>query len=103
MGFNVLIKSLAFVDLQNAIDWYEIQSTGLGKRFYKEFENCISRIENNPHHYRVYHKNVRRILFNKFPYKIFYSLNEQTVIVLGIYHGKRSKSFVNRRMNLINE
>lgn len=51
MGFNVLIKSLAFVDLQDAIDWYELQSTGLGKRFYKEFENCISRIENSPHHY----------------------------------------------------
>jgi plasmid stabilization system protein ParE len=98
MAFKIIFKSLAYNDIDEAVEWYESNSKGLGKRFLHEIELLLLRISASPFNYRVYHKTVRRILFNKFPYKIYYVVHQDTIVVLGIYHGKRSKAFVNRRL-----
>ena len=100
MGFNLIIKPIVFFDLQDAIDWYERESLGLGKRFLSKVEVAKNQIINNPYHYSIFHQDVRRILIEKFPYKIYYIINDTTVIIIGISHGKRSKAFVHRRLKL---
>ena len=100
MAFKIIIKPIAYLDLEEAIDWYESETKGLGNHFLFELERCKNKIANNPQHYRIYHKDARRIILTKFPYKIFYRIREETVVVLGIHHGKRSKAFVNRRLKL---
>jgi len=98
MAFKLIVKPIAYNDIDEAIEWYESKSKGLGKRFLFEIEQLIVKISESPFNYSIYHKTVRRILFSKFPYKIYYTVHQDTITVLGIYHGKRSKAFVNKRL-----
>jgi plasmid stabilization system protein ParE len=101
MAFKVIIKPLAYEDLDAAINCYESQQKGLGVRFLQSFEISINKIGNHPLHYATYYKNVRRHLLKIFPYKIFYLVVDDKVYVLGIYHGKRSNRFINKRLKLL--
>jgi len=46
-------------------------------------------------------KPVRRHLIKKFPYKIFYLITGDSIIVIGVSHAKRSNAFVRKRLRLI--
>lgn len=48
MAFEIIIKPIVFLDLDEAINWYESEQEGLGARFYKSFETAIERIKQNP-------------------------------------------------------
>ena len=48
MAFKIIIKPIVFLDLDEAINWYEHEQKGLAVRFYKSFETAIERIKKNP-------------------------------------------------------
>jgi toxin ParE1/3/4 len=100
MAFNLVVKPIVYTDLDDAIVWYENKVKGLGKRFLFQVEKAKQQIQSNPHHYSIFHKNIRRVLVDKFPYKIYYLISEETVLILGISHAKRSKAFINRRLKV---
>ena len=68
--------------------WYETQRTGLGDEFLLSVEAEIKFIENNPLASQKRFKNYRMCLTDRFPYGIFYLVNEKKKIVLiaAIYH-----------------
>jgi hypothetical protein len=41
---------------------------------------------------------VKRVLLKKFPYKLFYTYTENTVIILGVTHAKRSNAYLRKRL-----
>lgn len=72
-----------------------------GGRFYEHLLFSFQQLQTNPFSYTYVKEPVRRILVNKFPYKIFYIVEQGTIIVIGISHAKRSNAFVKRRLNLL--
>ncbi len=48
MAFNVIIKPIVFLDAEEAVNYYEEQLKGLGKRFYNQFLQSVSTF-NRPH------------------------------------------------------
>ena len=101
MAFKIIIKPIVFFDLDEALMWYEGEQSGLGQRFYKSFENAINRIKKNPHAFFDVIPGVKRILLKKFPYKVFYTISEKNVFVIGISHAKRSNSYIRKRLRLL--
>ncbi len=100
MAFSISLRVIVYDDIDEAVNWYEQQSKGLGKRFSLQVEIALTKIAITPYNYKIYHKNVRRVLLNRFPYKIFYTISpDNKILVLGIYHGKRSKSFIIKRLS----
>ena len=98
MAFNIIIKPVVWLDVDEAIGWYEKKSPGLGKRFYKSFDETLERIEKDPAAYFFISKNTRRVLFKNFPYKLIYSVSGNTIFILGVFHEKRSKASIRRRL-----
>ena len=98
MAFDVIIKLVVWLDVDEAIEWYENKSTGLGRRFYKSFDEVLDKITKDPTAYFFVAKNVRRILFRNFPYKLLYTISDNTVFVIGVFHEKRSKASIRRRI-----
>jgi len=45
---DVVIKSQASLDIEEAARWYEAQQTGLGVEFVLEVDIAIKRIQENP-------------------------------------------------------
>jgi toxin ParE1/3/4 len=84
-----LIRPDAEADLNEAYRWYENQREGLGADFSLCFEESLEKVRRNPQIYPLVHKAVRRGLMRRFPYGLFYVVEEETVVVIGVLHARR--------------
>jgi mRNA-degrading endonuclease RelE of RelBE toxin-antitoxin system len=98
MAFELVIKPIVFLDVEDAINYYEKQSKGLGKRFYDSFLTTLQNIQFHPHHYTIVYNSVRRCMVAKFPYKIFYTIQEEKIFIIGVTHAKRSNTYIRKRL-----
>ena len=100
MDFKILIKPIVFVDAEEAVLYYEKKLSGLGKRFYERFLTSLNKIHAKPFTYTFAKGSVRRCRVEKFPYKIFYVINSDTIFIIGLSHAKRSNAFIKRRLKM---
>ena len=73
-------------ELQGAAIWYEQQRAGLGGEFLDDFLLTIEAMEATPKLYAEVAAGIRRALLKRFPYAIFYSLEDTHILVLGVKH-----------------
>lgn len=79
----------ASLEFRESVEWYESRVRGLGLRFTDEIDSTIERIRLNPVMYMEVVLNIRRIQINKFPFSLFYTTENATLIILRIFHNKR--------------
>jgi len=89
MSWMVLVRAEAERDLLEARDWYEWKRAGLGSEFLDEFAAAMASLEQNPQRERFYFREFRRILLRRFPYKIFYQIIGERVVVFRVLHAKQ--------------
>ena len=77
-------------DINEAYDWYESQTAGLGLEFLRAVEVGLGQIRRAaaPLTPPVLHEATRRLLLRRFPYGIFYKI-EGNVIVAACCHTQR--------------
>ena len=80
---------LAERELDEAAQYYELESLGLGTRFLDEIRTCIDSIIDHPESGRILLGVVRRRLVRSFPYGVLYSVKPQSIRILAIMHLKR--------------
>jgi plasmid stabilization system protein ParE len=90
MSYSFIIRPEAELDIQDAFEWYESQSPGLGSEFVRAVDTCLSGIGRNPLAYQVIHKQARRALIRRFPYTILFVFEQEIVSVIACFHAKRS-------------
>ncbi len=89
-----MIKKIKFAreasnEFLDSVEWYEARSEGLGLRFTDEIDSTIERIKLNPELYPSIVDDIKRIQVNRFPFSIFYKLEEDTLVILRIFHNKK--------------
>ena len=89
MKWRVIIRERAEGDLREARDWYERQKTGLGQEFLTEIRITFQLLLDDPKRYPDYYRGFRRVLMRRFPYKLFYRLEEDQIMVFRILHSHR--------------
>lgn len=67
----VKIHELTAKEFDEAVEWYELQSDELGKRFKKSVIEEINKIKKNPGWYLMEDGNIYKAYIPKFPYKNF--------------------------------
>jgi plasmid stabilization system protein ParE len=87
------ILEVAQNELEDAIMFYELEQSGLGRRFKTEVRQAIKRIKSYPQAWSVERGEVRKCFVHKFPYTIFYSLQKQTIVILVIAHQHRKPGY----------
>ena len=92
MTWQVIVRPAAEVDLINAAAWYELQREGLSGDFLKEVDKTIKSLETFPESYPIYYRNFRRIMTRRFPYKMFFLIEENRIVVFRILHAGREHS-----------
>jgi plasmid stabilization system protein ParE len=85
----VLIRPRAEADLREARQWYEEQRPGLGDEFLDEVRQAIILLEDQPTRRPPYYRDFRRVLTRRFPYKLFYRIERDCVIVFRVLHAKQ--------------
>jgi plasmid stabilization system protein ParE len=89
VSWLVLVRQQAEVDVAKARDWYDAKRAGLGDEFFDDVARSMQALESAAHRERHYYRNFRRIRLSRFPYKIFYQIVGERVIVFRVLHAKQ--------------
>ncbi len=78
----------AHADVAAAYLWYEDQNPGLGLDFLRCVEVALLSIERTPRMHPVMYETYRRALVRRFPYAIFYEIDDMDnrCIVYSVFH-----------------
>jgi len=96
--YKLIIKPSAELDAMDAANWYNQRLDGLGNEYLLALETKINAIRRNPQQFTVIYKNIRRALTERFPFGIFYIIENDVLYVLAIIHTSRSpKSWKKRK------
>lgn len=86
MSLPVILGAEAQEEFDDSFDYYEQQQSGLGVRFAAEVRFALTHIAVNPRIHSVAFLDIRKAVVNTFPYCIFYTIEENSVAVLSIFH-----------------
>ena len=92
MNYMLIFTNESQDDLRNGFLWYEEKRVGLGVDFMLAIEATLRVIERNPFTYSkapTNMPNIRRAIVFKFSYSIFYSVIDQSVIILAVVSSKQ--------------
>ena len=78
--------SRAKFDVELAFSWYERQQRGLGFEFLNCVEIGTKSILQYPQMYQVYYSSFRRCLIKRFPFSIFYTIDENQIVIHSIFN-----------------
>jgi toxin ParE1/3/4 len=98
--FRIKILPKVLKDLKEAKQWYNEQKEFLGDEFKFEVNKESDYIEKNPFGYQIRFKEFRKFLLNRFPYCIYYVVEEsiQKIIVFGVLHNKSGDEKIMKRL-----
>ena len=89
MTRTVSFRPEAELDLVNALSWYRNIHEGLGEDFLTRVEEALDRIRHFPEAYPIVEEDVRRVLTRRFPYGLFYFLDEESIVVIAVLNNSR--------------
>jgi len=89
MSYLLTVRKDAELDINSAFEYYEKQREGLGYDFLLCIEECLSKIERNPNYYKVIYKELRGIAVRRFPYRILFLVQNNSVIVTAVFHARK--------------
>ena len=91
MSRRLIVRPEAEADITEAALWYEDREEGLGLDLMGEVRTAIGRAVQNPLHYLLLRKRpeVRRVLARRFPYRIFFIVREDAIVVFAVLHAAR--------------
>jgi toxin ParE1/3/4 len=87
--WRVSVRDAAQKDLREVRDWYENQRSGLGDEFIVAAADALSRLETDPQRFPFYYRGFRRVLTERFPYRMFFRIEKDLVIVFRVLHVAR--------------
>ena len=88
---ELIINFPALRDLQDVYDWYEEQQAGLGENFLSEFDTLVAYLVRFPYAYQISYRKLRKVSLDRFPYLVYYQIDDERIFILRIAHAHRSK------------
>ncbi|MBN9132302.1 MAG: type II toxin-antitoxin system RelE/ParE family toxin [Nitrosospira multiformis] len=92
----MIVTLQAFNDIAQARDWYEKQRLGLGADFVAKVGETLAMIESNSQLYPVLVKDARRANMKRFPYGIWFKVEEEPVVIACLHH-RRNPALIKSR------
>ena len=84
---------LAARELNEAADYYQLESPGLGSSFLKEVERSVRLIQLHPEAGGILQGSVRRRLLRPFPYALLYKIKPDAIRILAVMNLKRRPTY----------
>lgn len=100
MSRQLIVRPEAEADLTDAALWYEQREQDLGLQLTLEIRAAVDRALVNPDlHLRVRRQpEVRRILAERFPYRVFFIVRDDAIVVFAILHAARHDRHWHQRL-----
>lgn len=91
MDYKIIVSPKAQIEIEDILDYYFHISFTVSTKFYTELENAYKYLETNPH-FQTRYKNYRAVPIKKFPYLLFFIIEEKTktIKILSCFNTSRS-------------
>jgi toxin ParE1/3/4 len=91
MVYKISVSPRAQKEIIDTIDYYTPHNPDVPNNFIVQLLKIYGILETNPF-FRLRYKNVRALKLKKFPYSLYYTVNEtqKLVKVLSCFHNKRN-------------
>ena len=86
------------LEVEATFEWYEHEQPGLGFEFLNELRATYQRILGSPLGYQHLRAGIHRALPRRFPYAIYYSIEEEVVVILSVLHTARDPAEWQKRI-----
>jgi plasmid stabilization system protein ParE len=63
---------------------------GLGIEFVHEVDRAVEAVTKAPLQFPVMHRDIRCVRVRRFPYSLFFRVEEREILVLAVFHARRS-------------
>lgn len=100
MKYVLKLLPLVYRDLQKAKKWYNTINTELGEDFKNKINQEFEYINQYPKHYQKKHNEIRQAFVTRFPYTIYYIIEEntKTILIIGVLAQKQSFEKIKKRI-----
>lgn len=91
MDYKITVSPRALKEIEKAIDYYALNSNDAPFNFIESLKETYSILSSDPF-YRIRYKNIRALKIPKFPYLLYFEINESqnNVRILSCFHGRRN-------------
>jgi toxin ParE1/3/4 len=88
---RLIVRPEAEADITEAAVWYESRESGHGLEVTSEIQTAIGRALKDPEIFPRLRENphVRRVLARRFPYRVFYIVRPEAMVVFAVLHAAR--------------
>ena len=88
------ISQLAFLEIEDAKEFYNLQKPTLGDTFKNDVKKTIENIKNFPNLYPNITNDLKRTVLHRFPYSIFYAITNDTILILSVAQQHRKPFYL---------
>jgi plasmid stabilization system protein ParE len=88
----------ASAEMEEAIDFYNAQESGLGDVFEDEIRATLARILAHPQAWTKLSRRTRKCGTNRFPYGIIYQVRDDGILVVAVAHLHRKPFYWRDRL-----
>jgi toxin ParE1/3/4 len=90
MDYKLIVSPRAQKEIENAIDYYALYSANAPEAFIHKLKEAYALLQTHPF-FAFQYKNVRALKLRRFPYDLFFTVDEDKKIVklLSCFHSKR--------------
>jgi plasmid stabilization system protein ParE len=89
----------AEAEIIETIEFYRSRSPEVAASFLHSLESAIEMIEGNPLRWAPIQDDLRRVLLHRFPFGIYYRVEDQELRVLIVKHHRRHPDYGMDRLN----
>ena len=99
MNRRLIVRPEAEADITDGALWYDSHEPGLGLELISEVQSAIVRALTNPESFTRVRSNpvVRRILTRRFPYRVFFIVRPDAIVIFAVIHAARHDRVWKRR------
>ena len=85
----LVVEPEAAAELEEAGQWYEGRSAGLGLEFARLIRSTFAAIERSPLQFPEAAPGVRRVVMRRFPYAVYFLVDRDRIAVTAVFHHRR--------------
>lgn len=88
-SYEVRLRRQALADISEIRRWYQRIDPVLEDRFVAALNEGLDRLLVFPFAYQAIYRNTRRVSLKRFPYGVFYVVQDRRIIVVAVIHHRR--------------
>ncbi len=88
--YSVVFSDDAENDFQESYEYYNDDNSNVADLFFRQINASLDLIKSNPFLFLILQNNIRKFTVKKFPFLIYFQVEDDVIKVIAIFHTSRS-------------